>query len=876
MTTKVYFSSQKTNLLKGLNDLTPNQSGKWGSLERVYDIAEADCVVILEDSKGDFDVLNSLSRNQEVIAFPLDLKIRKNYLRYNFTHRYTWGSSNGRVLCSLPSKTYDELRTFQLPFKSKGVSCILDESASKEAIAWIKDFASLWDIDVYGEDYHIGGCSTYCGPSEGCSAFEDYHYSIIFEEVQKEDYFTEKLTNCLLSWCFPCYWGCPNLTETFDSPVSIKVNLPGNEEERRAIGFLTKSSLSAQEQDLLRKARHKLLTELNVWARVSRIVSPQSNKSFERPEKTFENMNVARDGICLIMIVRDEAHVIERCLSSVVNVISSYLICDTGSLDNTPEIIENFMESHGIPGQVIYKKWKNFGYNKSYLIRRAYEDNLSLGAKYLIWLDADEVFQNAETRKTLTVEDRQKLLDFANSHPDHGIFMFMTHYGGLEYQRWNMVRNNQLYKWNCPVHEWLSPTEHTGIIFVDFIINLARKEGARTKAGDSGRKDTEMFEEHLREKPNCSRCVFYLAQTLGENGDLEKAIEMYEKRLTMPGFYQENYIAAMRIGHFYMKLEKPEEAFKAWENGWKIINTRLEIPYYHMMGLMKLKRHSEAYDVATRAYNIFKLNVNDMFVEKGIYEWRFFLEYSVAAYYSQHYQRAYELGQRLMDEGKYPENQTSVVEKNMGFFRQKISTKVVPNHLSRRFNFHPPMIIVIDDFLPNPDEVREFALAQEFTLKGNYPGRRTKPFCTSEHKEAFERILGTKITYWPTHLHSYNGAFQYTFGSHKSWIHRDATDYSAMIYLTPDPPPDGGTLTYRHKDFKIERDSEATKDQLKQMNNDSSNESKWEKMDIIANKYNRLIIFSGRRSHRSNKYWGSSRTNGRLFQTFFFDVEGYH
>ena len=103
------------------------------------------------------------------------------------------------------------------------------------------------------------------------------------------------------------------------------------------------------------------------------------------------------------------------------------------------------------------------------------------------------------------------------------------------------------------------------------------------------------------------------------------------------------------------------------------------------------------------------------------------------------------------------------------------------------------------------------------------------------------------------------------------------TDFSAIIYLTPDPPADGGTLVYRHKELGIEKDSEAEgKDQIKQMNDDSSDESKWEVMDVVANKYNRLIIFTGRRSHKSNKYFGSTKESARLFQTFFFNVGGYH
>ena len=46
-------------------------------------------------------------------------------------------------------------------------------------------------------------------------------------------------------------------------------------------------------------------------------------------------------------------------------------------------------------------------------------------------------------------------------------------------------------------------------------------------------------------------------------------------------------------------------------------------------------------------------------------------------------------------------------------------------------------LIIIDDFYNNPEEVREFALAQDFDVDGNYPGHRTKSFLTDSIKSKF-------------------------------------------------------------------------------------------------------------------------------------------
>jgi hypothetical protein len=43
-----------------------------------------------------------------------------------------------------------------------------------------------------------------------------YYYSVVIENVQETDYFTEKLLDCMLCGSMPIYWGAPNIGEYFD------------------------------------------------------------------------------------------------------------------------------------------------------------------------------------------------------------------------------------------------------------------------------------------------------------------------------------------------------------------------------------------------------------------------------------------------------------------------------------------------------------------------------------------------------------------------------------------------------------------------------------------------------------------------------------
>ena len=75
--------------------------------------------------------------------------------------------------------------------------------------------------------------------------------------------------------------------------------------------------------------------------------------------------------LTLSMIVKDEAPNIERCLASCAPFINYYIICDTGSTDNTKEIIKKFFDEKGIPGEIHHDEWVNFAHNRNCALQHA-------------------------------------------------------------------------------------------------------------------------------------------------------------------------------------------------------------------------------------------------------------------------------------------------------------------------------------------------------------------------------------------------------------------------------------------------------------------------------------------------------------------------
>lgn len=187
---------------------------------------------------------------------------------------------------------------------------------------------------------------------------------------------------------------------------------------------------------------------------------------------------------------------------------------------------------------------------------------------------------------------------------------------------------------------------------------------------------------------------------------------------------------------------------------------------------------------------------------------------------------------------------------------------------------------IIDNFYSDVDAVREFALQQDFSVRGNYPGPRTQTFLNDSVKEVINNVVSPfygDVIYWSEE--QYTGAYQYTTSRDRSWIHADqTTKWAAVCYLTPNAPLSAGTGLFKHKPTGLtmapkNEDGSYNDELLKEIYADSQDMTKWEMVDRLGNVYNRLVMYRGDHFHMSLDYFGQDLYDGRLFQTFFFNTE---
>lgn len=88
-------------------------------------------------------------------------------------------------------------------------------------------------------------------------------------------------------------------------------------------------------------------------------------------ERSAGNVAKKRVRYCLSMIMKNEAHVIERCLNGIGHELDAVAVVDTGSSDESIALVNKWMKEHRVPGLVISRPWLEFDVSRTEALRHA-------------------------------------------------------------------------------------------------------------------------------------------------------------------------------------------------------------------------------------------------------------------------------------------------------------------------------------------------------------------------------------------------------------------------------------------------------------------------------------------------------------------------
>ena len=338
---------------------------------------------------------------------------------------------------------------------------------------------------------------------------------------------------------------------------------------------------------------------------------------------------VHRKTICLNMIVKNESHIIASTLKNILEhiKIDYWVISDTGSTDDTVDIIQHFFKERGISGEIFHDKWKDFGHNRTKALEHAYDKS-----DYLFIFDADDLI-HGDIQLPSTLDKDTYDLQFGNP---------------VSYHRSILISNRMKWKYVGVLHELLhnvDPIKSRGYLLGNYNIE-SRRLGDRSKNPNKYVDDALVLEKGFEEENTDLwlkyRYSYYCAQSYQDAGKLEKAIEWYERTLTLDYSPQYKYCACIKAGDCYNVLKQYSNAIDSWSKAYFYDKERLE----GIVKIMEYFYNKEQHFMVSSLYNKFK------HVKIGNAKDKIFLDYSkyhdfhyfasVSGCYCDEYKSAYE------------------------------------------------------------------------------------------------------------------------------------------------------------------------------------------------------------------------------------------
>jgi tetratricopeptide (TPR) repeat protein len=347
---------------------------------------------------------------------------------------------------------------------------------------------------------------------------------------------------------------------------------------------------------------------------------------------TYETQNITlsseikNKNLCLNMIVKNESNVIDRMLFSVAPYIDCYCICDTGSSDDTIYKIETFFKTYKtyIPGKIIKEPFRDFGYNRSFALKACNDFDVN----YILLMDADMILQIDE-------KITQDILFNQLNKKEEDVFYIYQGSDSFFYKNVRIVKNHKDFCYWGVTHEYVKTPEGTKygkFEKSEVFINDVGDGGCKS---DKFARDIKLLEKGLETEPNNDRYTFYLANSYRDNGQLEKAIETYKKRIQIGGWFDEIWHSYYSVGKCYKQLNDMVNAVHWWMDAYNFFPNRIENLYEIIHHLRCNGKNNLAYGFYVMADNErTKHNHTDyLFLQKDVYDYKLDYELSIIGYY---------------------------------------------------------------------------------------------------------------------------------------------------------------------------------------------------------------------------------------------------
>jgi glycosyltransferase involved in cell wall biosynthesis len=345
--------------------------------------------------------------------------------------------------------------------------------------------------------------------------------------------------------------------------------------------------------------------------------------------------------LVLTQIMKNEAHVITRMLNSIKPIVDIVCLVDTGSTDNTIEVVKNWGTENNVETHVFERAFDNFENSRNYSIQMAREVTKDRGNDYWgFWLDADEI---------LEIQPH-----FNKNAIDKDLYMFNTYINVMKYTRNECYKLDKPFRFYGPVHEFIvCDDKNITSGLMDGLVVRVQMDGGSWKGNiaEKYKSHAHVLEKYIDANRQDPRWIFYTAQSYHDSAcvpdnkeeneeRLRRSIKYYRERISrQDGYPEEIFYSQFRVGTIMRALEEPwyltmNELLKAYsldpmraEPIKAIIDHYLSVGEWHNAYLFskfaKMNFHQK---------NPYPQKL--LFVDEALYVWKILEVHAAASFYT--------------------------------------------------------------------------------------------------------------------------------------------------------------------------------------------------------------------------------------------------
>lgn len=322
----------------------------------------------------------------------------------------------------------------------------------------------------------------------------------------------------------------------------------------------------------------------------------------------------------LLLMIKNESHIIERCLTNALLHVDAISILDTGSTDDTISKCTHILKNAKKPFEITTEPFTHFGNNRTLSFQRAKTFVESLGwdkeTSYAIAIDADMILVASPAWKSYPLTTSG--------------YRIIQHTNHLTYFNTRILKCSDDWKCVGATHEYWNGDSVENIPME--IIHIDDRNDGGCKA-DKFERDIRLLTEETKEQPTNTRAHFYLARSLHDTGRIKEAIPVYQTRIELGGWREEVWYSYYQIAKCYEQLRDIHN-MERWANeAFTYHPLRAEPMYYLTQYFRKTSQHFKAYHYYLKGRNIPYPSKDILFIEHEVYQGLFEFEYTILAYY---------------------------------------------------------------------------------------------------------------------------------------------------------------------------------------------------------------------------------------------------